>query len=249
MTLNSGHLLFQRNDNTTQTGRIAILVHKKRKHLVNKMKAVSDRIIYIMIKLNKRYSLQIIQAYSPTSSSQDEDIEQFYEDLTKARISEKAYFTIIMGDFNAKIGRRTQTDAPSIGDFGLGTRNSRDQMLMDFLNKEKMYCMNTFFQKKSQRKWTWKSPGDTVRNKIDYILSSDKDICTDVSVLNRFNSGSDHRLVRACFRIDTRFERKMSKYPHKGRAKEQGTGIPSSNRKEAGPNTEAQPDDIRRTNL
>jgi len=42
--------------------------------------------------------------------------------------------------------------------------------------------MNTFFQKKPQRRWTWKSPGGTARNEIDYILSSSKDICTDVSV-------------------------------------------------------------------
>jgi len=86
--------------------------------------------------------------------------------------------------------------------------------LVDFLSREEMYCMNTFFQKKSQRRWTWKSPDGTARNEIDYILSSSKNICTDVSVLNRFDTGSDHRLVRACFQIKTNLERKKLMLRH-----------------------------------
>lgn len=126
----------------------------------------------------------------------------------EARASEKAHFVIIIGDFNAKIGQQTPIDTAGVGRFGLGTRNSRDQMLVDFLSGEEMYCMNTFFQKKPKRKWTWRSPGGAVRNEIDYILSSSKDICEDVSVLGRFDAGSDYRLMRACFRIDTKLERR-----------------------------------------
>ncbi|KAG5334609.1 CFDP2 protein, partial [Acromyrmex charruanus] len=78
---------------------------------------------------------------------------------------------------------------------------------IDFLGRERMYCMNTFFQKKPQKKWTWRSPDVTVKNEINYIFSSNKNICSDVFVLNRSDTGSDHRLVRACFRIDTRLEK------------------------------------------
>ncbi|XP_011167521.2 craniofacial development protein 2-like [Solenopsis invicta] len=206
-TLKSGHLLFQRNSATAHLGGVALLIHSKIKHLVTKTKAVLDRIIYALLRLNQRYSLQIIQAYAP-ASAQNEDIEQFYENLMEARVSEKAHFVIIIGDFNAKIGQRTPIDTAGVGRFGLGTRNSRGQMLVDFLSGEGMYCMNTFFQKKPKRKWTWRSRGGAVRNEIDYILSSSKDICEDVSVLGRFDAGSVHRLVRACFRIDTKLERR-----------------------------------------
>lgn len=80
--------------------------------------------------------------------------------------------------------------------------------MVDFLNKEKLYCLNTFFEKHHKRKWTWKSPDNTVKNEIDYVLATDKRICMDVSVLNRFDTGSDHRLVRAKLQIDTRVERR-----------------------------------------
>ncbi|KMQ88480.1 rna-directed dna polymerase from mobile element jockey-like protein [Lasius niger] len=57
--------------------------------------------------------------------------------------------------------------------------------------------MNTYFKKPPQRKWTQKSLNNMVKNEIDYILTNNKEICTDVNVLNRFNTGSDHRLGKA----------------------------------------------------
>lgn len=209
MILKSGHVLFQRNSETGHhIGGVAIMVNSRIKHLVTKSKAISDRVIYIMLHLNRVQSIQIIQAYAPTSASTDEDVEQFYEDLTTAKNQENTKFKIIMGDFNAKVGQRTATDGLNIGNFGLGTRNIRGEMLLDFLNKEQMYCMNTFFKKQPQRKWTWRSPDGAIKNEIDYILTTDKQLCTDVSVLNRFNTGSDHRIVRATISINTHLERK-----------------------------------------
>lgn len=56
--------------------------------------------------------------------------------------------------------------------------------------------MNTFFKKKHQRKWTWRSSEGRVKNEIDFIMTDKKRIFRDVSVINRFNIGSDHRMVR-----------------------------------------------------
>lgn len=41
-------------------------------------------------------------------------------------------------------------------------------MIIDFLQKENLHCLPTFFQKLPQRKWTWASPDSIVRNEIDY---------------------------------------------------------------------------------
>jgi len=68
-TLRSGHVLFQKNSEATHLGGVAILIHKKIRHLITKMKAVSDRIVYALLRLNQRYSLQVIQAYAPTRTS------------------------------------------------------------------------------------------------------------------------------------------------------------------------------------
>lgn len=207
--LKSGHLLYQKNQEINHhIGGTAIIIHRRIRHLVTKTRAISDRVIYIMIQLNKMHSVQIIQAYAPTSKSPEEECEQFYEDISVAMNSERTKAKIILGDFNAKLGQRNVSDPHNIGNFGLGERNHRGQIMLDFLCRENLYSLNTFFKKPPQRKWTWRSPDGTVKNEIDYILSTNKNTCLDVSVLNHFNTGSDHRLVRAKFSINTQLERK-----------------------------------------
>lgn len=47
------------------------------------MAAISERGIYIGLKISKRHSIQISQVYALTSQSTDEEIELLYEDLSK----------------------------------------------------------------------------------------------------------------------------------------------------------------------
>lgn len=67
--LKSGHMLYQNNSiNNTHNGGVAIMVHKNLKHLVTKTRAISERVIYIVMKLNQRYTFQVIQVYAPTTT-------------------------------------------------------------------------------------------------------------------------------------------------------------------------------------
>ncbi|PZC83853.1 hypothetical protein B5X24_HaOG207010 [Helicoverpa armigera] len=45
------------------------------------------------------------------------------------------------------------------------------------------------------------------KNEIDFIMTNKKHIVRDVSVINRFNTGSDHRLVRGSLNINFKAER------------------------------------------
>ncbi|KAI5743429.1 hypothetical protein M8J77_018082 [Diaphorina citri] len=112
-----------------------------------------------------------------------------------------------MGDFNAKIRKHKDGDAV-VGKFGVGERNDRGQRLIQFSEETRLKIMNTFFKKQTQRKWTWRSPNHEIRNEIDFILANKMETIKDVTVLNRFNTGSDHRLVRAKLAIDLRQERR-----------------------------------------
>lgn len=67
---------------------------------------------------------------------------------------------------------------------------------------------NKYFQKKENGKWTWISPNTQHKNETDYIIASHKHIITDVTVINQFRSGNDHRLVRSKCLINTQKERK-----------------------------------------
>ena len=161
---------------------------------------------YLILKLTERYSLKVIQVYAPTSTYADDEVEAMYEDITRAIETNKTYFTVVMGDFNAKVGTQRE-DETKIGQHGEGLRNHRGQMLVNFLEQQDLFLMNSFFKKSPNRKWTWKSPDGRTANEIDYILTDKRRIFRDVTVLNRCDTGSDHRLVRSTLDINYKLER------------------------------------------
>ena len=67
--------------------------------------------------------------------------------------------------------------------------------------------MNTQFQKKAGRRWTWISPDGNTKNEIDYIMTDKPSMATDVTVIHRVNIGSDHRMVMGSITLNTRAER------------------------------------------
>ena len=65
---------------------------------------MSDRVLILKIT-NKPFNLVIIQVYAPISTSSDEDIEQFYNDLDSAhKKAGNQDMTMVMSDLNAKVG-------------------------------------------------------------------------------------------------------------------------------------------------
>ena len=202
---NSGHNLYYKGGNTCHNG-VGFVVHKDVAGNVTSFKGISDRVAQLTIKINGRYHLNIIQTYLPTSSHTDEEVDTVYEKIDTLISNSKAHYNIIMGDFNAKVGIDGPTSS-CIGSFGLGTRNSRGDSLINFANRHQMKIMNTFFKKAPTRRWTWISPNGATKNEIDFIISDKPHIFTDVSVVNSLNTGSDHRLVRASLTINTKLER------------------------------------------
>jgi hypothetical protein len=53
--------------------------------------------------------------------------------------------TIIMGDWNSVVGNKAHHN--TVGPFGLGTRNQRSQMLIDFCERNGLVITNTWFKK------------------------------------------------------------------------------------------------------
>ena len=112
-----------------------------------------------------------------------------------------------MGDSNAKVGGQTNTSERATGCFGLGQRNERGDTLVEWATSNNFKIMNTQFQKKAGRRWTWRSPDGNTKNEIDYIMIDKPSMVTDVTVINRVNIGSDHRMVVVSITLNTRPER------------------------------------------
>ena len=68
--------------------------------------------------------------------------------------------------------------------------------------------MNTHFQKKAGRRWTWRSPDRNTQIERDYFVTDKPSMVTDVTVINRLNIGSDHSLVMGSVTLNTRAERR-----------------------------------------
>ena len=139
---------------------------------------MSDRLAQLTIRINGKYHLNIIQAYLPTSSHEDQEVESVYEDIDNLITNSKAHYNVIMGDFNAKVGLGDPAKS-CIGPFGLGSRNTRGDSLINFAESHQLKIINTFFKKRLHRRWTWISPNGVTKNEIDYILTDKPQTVTD----------------------------------------------------------------------
>ena len=74
---------------------------------------------------SKPFNITVIQVYSPTSSVEEAEVEQFYEDLQDLlELTPKKHVLFIIGDWNAKV--RSQETPGITGKFGLGVQNEAE---------------------------------------------------------------------------------------------------------------------------
>ena len=204
--LADGHILYHKGKEERKECGVGFLINKQLAGNVIEFFSINERVAGLVLKLNKRYQVKVIQVYAPTSTHDDEEVERFYEDVENAMKRNKTQFTFVIGDFNAKVGQKRSGET-AVGNFGIGNRNDRGDLLVEFAERNQLKIMNTFFQKKANRKWTWKGPNGITKNEIDFILTNRSDIVKDVTVLNKVNVGSDHRMVRSRLGLNLRVER------------------------------------------
>lgn len=102
-------------------------------------------------------------------------------------------YVIVTGKFNDKRRSRQENDTEYIWRYGLRLRNHKGEAMINYLNRQKLFCLNWLFKKPNDRKWNRCSPGGRARNVVDFILCNHKNFVEDISVINQFNRGSNHR--------------------------------------------------------
>ena len=117
------------------------------------------------VNLQGKDSVTVINAYTQTSSAEDEKVEQFYGDVERAMADSDSKYKIITGDFNAKKnGTKTKEDFKSMGAFGIGERNERRDRLIEFTEEHNLIIANTLFQKQKSKN---KKQNKTKQNKTN----------------------------------------------------------------------------------
>ena len=179
-------------------------------------KLVSSRVAVARFKAFGRDKLlTIINVYGPTmmrTKDHPELTEAFYNDLKRLYETEKrkAEFVIIMGDFNAKIGKKTREDGDFMGSNGKGERNENGDGLRQFLEETGLYIANTHFRHRDRQIATWhggkpskkgKKRGDKLaaglHNQIDYIVVPRLliKLFTDAKSVGPLSYRTDHSMV------------------------------------------------------
>ena len=142
-TLQSGHLLYHSEANNGQAG-VGFLVNKKWKDNITRVSSGNSRVAELVLRITDRYHLKIVQVYAPMTSHSDEETDNFYNTIDKI-LEKQTHYTIVMGDFNAKVGGQTNTSARATGCFGLGQRNERGDTLVEWATSKNFKIMNTQF--------------------------------------------------------------------------------------------------------
>ncbi|EYC11015.1 hypothetical protein Y032_0053g2428 [Ancylostoma ceylanicum] len=170
-----------------------------------------DRISRLDIRVNQ-HVIRFVSIYAPASAdSSDEDQENYSNFLEKLEgLLQKSnthtsdskgrscrhVHPLLLGDFNAKLGKKENELESSVGPHGYGDdRYARGQLLVDFCEQLRLRAAATFFKARSGRKWTWRSPDGKTLNCIDHIFA-----CAHLRFKN-VRTGSiqfetDHRLLR-----------------------------------------------------
>ena len=153
-------------------------------------------------------TLSIICAYAPTLAQSDEIKDTFYESLNTAIENVPAtHKLLLLGDFNARVGRDYTSWENTIGRHGVGNENSNGTRLLSLCAQNELSITNTIFQQENRHKTTWMHPGSKKWHMIDYVITRHRDI--NEVFLTRAMCGSttwsDHRLVRSklAFKVKT----------------------------------------------
>ena len=180
---------------------VGIILSRRVKRSLVSHWCVSDRILLIKLRAHP-FNINVIQVYGPTLNSAEEEKDKFYDLLDKTKAQCKpSEVTIVMGDFNAKIGKGRVENV--IGPFGLGDRNESGDRLAEWCISNRQVVTNTWFRNHPRRLHTWISPGDQVRNQIDFITISQRfrNMVTNCHTYPGADCGSDHNPVVATLRL------------------------------------------------
>ena len=83
---------------------VAIIVNKTVQNAVLGCSLKNDRMISVCFQ-GKPFNSMVIQAYAPTSNTEEVEAEWFYEDLQDLlELTPKKDVLFIIGDWNAKVG-------------------------------------------------------------------------------------------------------------------------------------------------
>ena len=144
--------------------------------------------------------------------------DRFYDKLysTLRRIS-KNDKVILLGDFNARVGRNHDIWHGIIGHHGVGNMNSSGRRLLSPYSEFGLAITKTFFQPRDMHKISWMHPRSKHWNLIECVIVRRRDM-SEVQITRAMRGAecsTDHRLIRSTLLVTVRPPARRQKPRHK----------------------------------
>ena len=189
-----------KNSVNAAVGGVGLLIGPRALKTLNSIEKIQPRMMVATFNGNPRAT--IVSCYSPTNVSEENEIVTFYDELSSlVRSIPKHNMLVIGGDMNAQIGKNGNNK------YSLhNTSNRNGQHLTDFMIENRLGCLNTNYQKREGKLWTYTYANNT-KAQIDYVLINKKwkNSALNCEAYSSFEGVStDHRIVTAKIRLSLR---------------------------------------------
>ncbi|KAK2165254.1 hypothetical protein NP493_1376g01033 [Ridgeia piscesae] len=181
---------------------------------------VSDRIMTMRLPLSKDKFSTIISVYAPTMTNPDENKKAFYNQLASVFSGiPRTDKLLLIGDFNARIGRDNEKWPLIMGKHGIGKCNSNGELLVALFCHIELILTNTMFKQKDQGKTTRMHPRSGHWHMIDFIIMRCR-VKMDIHstrAMRGANCWTDRQMLRSkvAFRIRQKHNRQGTSKPTK----------------------------------
>ena len=153
------HRLILFNQKQSWHGGLGFIINRRFIPNVVSYQQISDRVAYLDVCIPSKcqgtppLKIRVVNCYSPTNvkSVQNPQIaDQFYCELQEAVNIPARHELFVMGDFNGRLGKRTNADFDhgldsNLGRHGVGRRNENGERLLAFMITNGLYAANTAF--------------------------------------------------------------------------------------------------------
>lgn len=172
MILFSGH----EEEDAPHTEGVALMLSRSTQKALIGWESHGPRIIRAVFRpKQKKGKLKIVQCHAPTNDSDVEDKCEFYDRLQSVLDNFPGRdITIVMVDFNAKIGEDNTGYEEVMGRHGLGEMGDNGERFTDVCALNGLVIGGSTFPHKRIHKATWVSPDNSTENQIDHICINKK---------------------------------------------------------------------------
>ena len=179
---------------------VGMLIGPRALKTLNSIERIQPRMMTATFNGNPR--ITIISCYSPTNVSEETELDAFYDELSSLERSILKRNVLVIGrDMNAQIGKKGNNRHSFHN-----TSNRNGQHLTEFMMENRLTCLNTNFQKRKGKLWTYTYANNS-KTQIDYILINKKwkNSAMNCEAYSSFEGvSSDHRIVTAKIRLSLR---------------------------------------------